>query len=97
MSNHENGAELEKMAKEHEMSVDEFTKKSGLKFNEDGSHSLDGHTQDMFSKDYTEAELKDLANHLCDQKLLNSDEIKKLVLKITNNVDIKFPIHFTQF
>jgi len=61
MSKHGNDANLQNMAKEHGMTVEEFTKKSGLKFNEDGSHSMDGHSEEMLLKEYTEVEMKDLA------------------------------------
>ena len=52
---------IEEIAKQHNMTVEEFTKKSGLKFNEDGSHSLEGHTMEMFRKEYSQEELKELA------------------------------------
>ncbi len=73
MSDHEHGADLQRLAKEHGMSVEEFAQKSGVRFNEDGSHSLEGHTVEMMKKEYTEAELKDLAV----QHGMSVDDIQK--------------------
>ena len=64
---------FEGMAKKHGMTVEEFKAKSGLKFNEDGSHSMKGHTMEMLSKEYSEQELKELA----EQHKMSVDDMKK--------------------
>jgi hypothetical protein len=73
MNSNEKNTDIEKMAKDHGMTVDEFKEKSGLKFAEDGSHSTEGHTAEMFSKDYSEDELKELAK----QHDMSVEDLKK--------------------
>lgn len=61
MCKKDNSDHLRQIAKEHSMSVEEFKEKIGLEINQDGSHSLKGHTMDMFLKEYSDEELSNLA------------------------------------
>jgi len=77
MSSTNHSAEFEKMAKQHGMTTEEFASKSGLKINTDGSHSLQGHSHEMFTKEYSEAEIKELAEH---HKMSEKDMQKHIVM-----------------
>lgn len=61
MRENDKSKHLEEVAKQHGMTVEEFKAKSCLKFNENGSHSMEGHTKEMFSKEYSAQEIKELA------------------------------------
>ena len=86
---------IEEIAKQHNMTVEEFTKKSGLKFNEDGSHSMEGHTLEMFSKKYTPPTTTTKTPILiADPKKLASSQ---KIVKTTNPITIAVIIPPTDF
>ena len=73
MCKNDKSKHLEEVAKQHGMTVEKFKEKSGLKFNEDGSHSMEGHGKEMLMKDYSEEEMKKLA----EQHKMSVDDMKK--------------------
>ncbi len=81
VSTNEQNPDLEKMAKDHNMSVEEFKTKSGLIFEKDGSHYIDAHTPEMISKKYSDAEIKDLAK----QHDMSVEDMKKHIDFLKNH------------